>query len=145
MEINRCSWYVSLRLIIITFLEFHLRTIMIISTFISPSCCGTWLSTNIIIWTSSHRRYCWTFFCSSLPWSFSSFYLWNNNWRFVLIGRLVMQIFSRLLNWWFISVFFSGSLFLIKFHFLFMLFKLSHLFCFLCGSFGELLLELDWI
>ena len=128
----------SLRFLVIAIFEFHLRAVMVVTAFISSSRSSTRLSANIIIWTPSHRWCCWPTFYSSFSWCFTSFYLWNDNWRLVFIV-LMLKFCCRLCHWW---LFFSLSIFLISFHFFFMLFELIHLFFFFCGSFGELLLKL---
>ena len=127
--------------IIVAFLQFHLRTVVVVSAFISSSSSCTGLSSNIIIWTPSHWRSTnWATFCSSLSNFFSSFYFRNDNrW---LIFIVLVKIFSRLCNWWLL---FSRSIFLISFHFFFMLFKLIHFLFFFSGSFGKLLLKLNWV
>jgi len=117
-----------------------LGTVVIVTAFICSSCCRARLSANIIIWTSTHGRSSRMTFSSPLSNFFSSFYFGNDNRRLVFI--VLVKKFCRLCDW---GLLFSRSVFLISFHFFFVLFKFGHFCTFFSGSFGELLLKLNWV
>ena len=119
---------------------------MFYTTFIRTCSCGTRLpSANIVIGASSHRSIYLLSFSSSFSWSFSSFNFCGYHGRLILI---LIKLFGglRRIHWWFVVS--SGFLFLKRFHFFFMLFELSHFFCFFLRPFGKLLLKfyrVEWL